>query len=113
MYVHGFRCGGGSVSSPDVIGVGSCKGRLGGRTTRKKNIIFWQGLSSMHSFSGQGGGRGSLFVWDGGAVWALVGGNSSASRTFMLLVLLGEITFQNTRCEILIHKTLPSSLRAT
>ena len=49
----------------------------------------------------------------GGGVLALVGGNSRASLTITLLVLLGEITFQNTSCEILRHKTLPSSLRAT
>ena len=54
MYVHGFRPGGGAVTCPDVIVVGSRKGMLGGRTTIFF-LSFCQGLSSMHSFSGRGG----------------------------------------------------------
>jgi hypothetical protein len=58
MYVHGFRLGGGSVTSPDVKGVGGRKGILGGHTTRKN--VFFPGPSIMHSFSGQGGEGGGL-----------------------------------------------------
>ena len=60
------------------------------------------------------GGAGGRFICLGwGAVWALVRGNNPASRTLMLVVLLGEITVQKTICETLRHKTLPSSLRVT
>ena len=65
MYVHGFRLGGGSVTSPDVKRVGSRKGRLGGRTTRKL-FFSCQGLSSMYSFSGPEGGGGLCLAPAGG-----------------------------------------------
>ena len=60
-----------------------------------------------------GGPKFFCLGWGGGGVLALLGGNSPASLTITLVVLLGEITFQNTTCKTLRHKTLPLSLRAT
>ena len=60
MYVHGFRLGGGSVTSPDVKGVGGRKGILGGHTTRKN--VFSRGRQLCIHFPGRGG-RGGGCVW--------------------------------------------------
>ena len=63
MYVHGFRLGGGSVTCPDVIVVGSRKGMLGGRTTIFFLVCLLGAVKYAFIFRA---GRGSLFVWDGG-----------------------------------------------
>ena len=47
--------GRGFVTCPDEIVGGSRRGRLRGRTLIFFPFSFCQGLSSMHSFSGQGG----------------------------------------------------------
>ena len=112
----------------------------GGRTTRK--LFFSSGAVKYESIFHAGGGgcvwlrRGDVDVRSqaggflssnsllglsevylsgilaGGAL-ALVGGKSPASLTITLVVLVGKITFGNTSCKILRHKTLPLSLRAT
>ena len=64
MDVHGFILGGGSVTSPDVKGVGSRKGRLGGRTTRKM-FFFVRGCLVCIHFPGWEG-RGLCLAPAGG-----------------------------------------------